>query len=45
MVDAFDKIDMKGLFRLDPDKFFFLIYTNQYLFTLYIMVQTFTANI
>ena len=39
------KFYMKGLLRLEPDQFFFLPYTNLYLFTLYIMAQDFITNI
>ena len=39
------KFYMKSLFRLVMDLFYPLFYTNQYLFTLYIMVQDFMTNI
>ena len=45
VVVAFDKNLMKDLFGMDPEQFFILSYTNQYLFTLYIMVQKFMTNI
>ena len=36
---------MRDIFVLDPDKFYPLLYTNQYFFTFYIVVQNFMTNI
>ena len=36
---------MKDIFGLDPEQLFILSYNNQYLFTFYIIVQKFMADI
>ena len=41
VVYALGKNYMKDIFGLDPYQFYLLSYTNQYFFTLYIMIQNF----
>ena len=43
-IGSFDKIYMKALFGMVIELFYSLSYTNQYLFTLCIMVQDFMKN-
>ena len=45
VLGAFDKFYTKCLFGMVTELFYLLSYTNQYLFTLYIMVQDFMTSI